>query len=68
MYLPIVAGGAFLPDAVAIATLLPVAIALPYVGRRKLAQLGLLALAVAAFVGGAADVLPASEAVPRGPW
>ncbi|HSS36450.1 MAG TPA: diguanylate cyclase, partial [Patescibacteria group bacterium] len=66
MYLPIVAGGLLLRDAVAIATLLPVAIALPYVGRRKLAQLGLLALAVAALIGGAADALPPTEAVPRG--
>ena len=40
IYLPIVVGGLLLRDAVAIATLLPVAIALPYVGRRVLVELG----------------------------
>ncbi len=63
-YLPIVVGGLLLRDAVAIATLLPVAIALPYVGRRRLVQLGALSVAVAAFIGGAADLVPNNASVP----
>ena len=66
MYLPIVTAGLTLRDAVAIATLLPVAVALPYVGRRRLVELGLVALGVAAFVGGASGMLPIGGTVPWG--
>jgi diguanylate cyclase (GGDEF)-like protein len=64
MYLPIVVGGLVLPHSVAIATLLPVAIALPYLGRRTLVELGVVALGVAVLVGGTSELLPASTAVP----
>ena len=66
MYLPIFAAGLLLRDAVALATLLPVAIALPFVGRRVLAGLAGLALAIAALVGGTTSLLPADGASPWG--
>jgi diguanylate cyclase (GGDEF)-like protein len=66
MYLPIVTAGLTLRDAVAIATLLPVAVALPYIGQRRLVELGLVALGVAAFVGGASGMLPLGGTIPWG--
>ena len=66
MYLPILAAGLLLRDAIAVATLLPVAVALPYVGRRVLVGLALLALAVAALAGGSTAVLPEDGATPWG--
>ncbi len=66
LYLPIVLGGLVLSDAVAILTLLPVAIALPYVRRRTLAELGLVALGVAVLVGGSNGMLTAGDSIPWG--
>jgi diguanylate cyclase (GGDEF)-like protein len=66
LYLPILTAGLLLRDAIAVATLLPVAIALPYVGRRVLAGLALLALAVAALASGSTAVLPEDGATPWG--
>jgi diguanylate cyclase (GGDEF)-like protein len=66
MYLPILTAGLLLRDAVAVATLLPVAIALPYVGRRVLVGLALLALAVAALAGGSTAILPEDSTTPWG--
>jgi diguanylate cyclase (GGDEF)-like protein len=64
MYMPIVASGLLLRDAVAIATLLPVAVALPYLGRRTLVELGLLALGVTILTGAANELVPAAESIP----
>ncbi len=66
MYLPIVTGGLLLRDAVAIATLLPVAVALPYLGRRTLVELGLLALGVTILAGATNELLPTVESIPWG--
>ena len=66
MYLPILTAGLTLRDAVAIGTMLPIAVALPYVGRRTLIELGLLALGVAALVGGATGMLPLHPSLPWG--
>ena len=65
MFVPIVMGGYLLRDAVAIATLIPLALALPYVGRRALAGLGLLAVGLAVLVAVSGEALPPDEAIPR---
>jgi diguanylate cyclase (GGDEF)-like protein len=64
MYLPIVTSGLLLRDAGAITTLLPVAVALPYLGRRTLVELGLLALGVTILAGAANELLPTAESIP----
>jgi diguanylate cyclase (GGDEF)-like protein len=64
MFVPIVAGGLLLRESVAVATLLPVAVALPYLGRRTLVELGLLALGVTILAGAANDVLPTADSIP----
>jgi diguanylate cyclase (GGDEF)-like protein len=66
MYLPILTASLTLRDAVAIATMLPVAVALPYVGRRTLVELGVLALGVAALAGGASGMVPIGHTIPWG--
>jgi diguanylate cyclase (GGDEF)-like protein len=65
MFVPIVMGGFLVRDAVAIATLLPLALALPYLGRRSLIALGLLAVGLAVLVAVSGEVLPPDDAIPR---
>ncbi len=64
IYLPIVSAGFLLHDAVAVATLLPLALALPYLPRRDLAALAAVALAVAVLVGGGASLVAADASIP----
>jgi len=64
MFVPILCAGLSMRDAVAMATLVPLAIALPYVGRRTMAQLGLLAIGLAILVAVAPRIVPAGGAVP----
>ena len=65
LFVPIVMGGFLLRDAVAIATLIPLALALPYVGRRALIGLALLAVGLAVLVAVGGETLPPDEAIPR---
>jgi|GEM_PF-1289432 len=64
MFVPIFCGGLLVRNAVAIATLVPLAVALPYAGRRTMAELGLAAIGLAVLVAAATDVVPVSQAVP----
>ena len=64
IYVPIVSAGFLLHDAVAVATLLPLALALPYLPRRDLAALAAVALAVAILVGGGASLVASDTSIP----
>lgn len=64
MFIPIVMGGYLLRDAVAIATLIPLAMALPHVSRRALARLGLLAVGLAVLMAVITAALPRLDAIP----
>jgi diguanylate cyclase (GGDEF)-like protein len=65
MFVPIVMGGFLLRDVVALATLIPLGLALPYLSRRALSELGLLAVGLAVLVALSGEALPPSDAIPR---